>query len=130
VEGVEERALGHVDEERVVLAYNAADVLVHPALADNLPNVVLEAMACGTPCVGFPVGGMPEMVRVGRTGWLAGDVTAQALAEALDEALTAIERGVDLHSSCRAVAEAEYAASIQAQRYLRLFESLSPIGTS
>lgn len=61
--GIPVQALGYVDQEdRKVLAYNAADVLLHPAPVDNLPNVVLEALACGTPVVALPVGGLPEMV--------------------------------------------------------------------
>lgn len=123
--GVRVHPLGQRDDKQtIVFAYNAADLLVHSALADNLPNVVLEAIACGTPCVGFPVGGVADMVRPGLTGWLAEEVSASALAAAIDEALAAIEQGVALRSSCRAVAEAEYAAPLQARRYLALFESL------
>jgi len=124
-EDISLHSLGHVDHERTkVLVYNAADLLVHPAPVDNLPNVVIEAMACGTPCVGFAVGGVPDMVRPGITGWLAQDVTAQALARSVDDALVAIRQGVDLRSSCRAVAAKEYDAELQAERYLALFESL------
>lgn len=123
-EGISLHPLGYIDHERTkVLAYNAADLLVHPALVDNLPNVVMEAIACGTPCAGFAIGGVPDMVRPGLTGWLAQDVTAQGLADVIDEALTAIEQGADLRSSCRAIAEAEYDVGIQAQRYLQLFKS-------
>ena len=117
--------LGYVDHERTkVLAYSAADLLVHPAPVDNLPNVVMEAMACGTPAVGFPVGGVPDMVRPGITGWLATAVTPQALAVALDAALADLADGRNLRDSCRSVAEAEYSDSLQARRYLELFESL------
>ena len=56
-------ALGYVaDEERIIDIYRAADVYVLPSLADNLPNTIMEAMACGTPCVGFRTGGIPEMI--------------------------------------------------------------------
>jgi glycosyltransferase involved in cell wall biosynthesis len=123
--GVTSHSLGYVDHERTkVLAYNAADLLVHPAPVDNLPNVVVEAIACGTPCVGFAVGGVPDVVRPGLTGWLAQEITARSLASAIDDALTVIKQGTDLRSSCRAIAEAEYAVQIQAQRYLTLFRSL------
>jgi glycosyltransferase involved in cell wall biosynthesis len=123
--GVHLHHLGFIDHEHTkVLAYNAADLLVHPALLDNLPNVVLEALACGTPVVGFPVGGMVEMVSPGSTGWLADGVSAQALAEILDKALNDLDRGVNLSENCRAKAEAEYDLSIQAKRYKELFLSL------
>jgi glycosyltransferase involved in cell wall biosynthesis len=123
--GVHLHQLGYVDHERTkVLAYSAADVLVHPALLDNFPNVVMEALACGTPVVGFPVGGMPEMVSPGITGWLADEVSTQALARTLDKALDDLDRGLNLSESCRTQAEAEYDLSIQAKRYKELFLSL------
>lgn len=118
--------LGYIDHERTkVLAYNAADLMIHPALADNLPNVVLESIACGTPCLGFSVGGVPDMIREGLTGWLAEETTAEALANVLDEALDQIVAGVNLRSSCRAVAEAEYDVTMEGQRYLSLLNSLT-----
>ncbi len=126
--GVTVQSLGHIDHERTkVLAYCAADILVHPAPVDNLPNVVMESIACGTPVVAFPIGGVPDMVRPGQTGWLAQEVSAISLAGALDQALTDIASGSDLRPSCRAVAEADYSVQLQAQRYLTLFSSL--VGT-
>lgn len=123
--GIHVRALGYVqDEWTQVLAYNAADVCVHPAPVDNLPNTVMEAIACGTPVVAFPIGGVPEMVRPGHTGWLAETVSSESLATAIDGALDNLAHGIDLRSSCRAVAEAEYGDGLQAQRYLNLFEAL------
>jgi glycosyltransferase involved in cell wall biosynthesis len=118
-------ALGHVDREDVkVAAYGAADLLVHPALADNLPNVVLEALACGTPVVSFAVGGLPEPVQPGRTGWLAPSVSGAGLAEGLAEALADLARGVDRRPACRQAAEATYALWRQAERYVRLYQEM------
>lgn len=117
--------LGYVDHERTrVLAYSAADLLVHPAPVDNLPNVVLEAMACGTPVIGLPVGGVPEMVRPGLTGWLAVEPSAEALAAAIGEALEALRAGTDLRETCRRTATTEYDQCLQSSRYSALFEEL------
>jgi glycosyltransferase involved in cell wall biosynthesis len=117
--------LGYVADDLVkMLAYNAADLLVHPAPVDNLPNVVMEAVACGTPVVGFPIGGMPDMVRPKQTGWLATEVSSPGLAHVLNEALADVARGMDYRDTCRAIAEGEYDSSIQAERYIRLFRSL------
>lgn len=72
IEGFRVYSLGNVtSEQRIVLAHNVADVFVLPAEIDNLPNVVKEATACGVPCVGFAVGGMPDMVANRETGFLA-----------------------------------------------------------
>ncbi len=124
--GVAVQSLGYIDHERTkVLAYCAADLLVHPAPVDNLPNVVMESIACGTPVVAFPIGGVPDMVRPGQTGWLAQEVSAMSLAEALDRALADLTSGTDLRATCRSEAEAEYSMQRQAQQYLTLFDSLS-----
>ena len=118
-------ALGWIDEpEKQALVYSAADVLLHPAPVDNLPNVVLEAIACGTPVVGFPISGVPEMVRPGISGWLAGAVEARALGLALQHALMEIQAGVTLRESCRDVARREYGQGLQARRYEALFEAM------
>ncbi|MBR4778565.1 MAG: glycosyltransferase, partial [Bacteroidaceae bacterium] len=47
------------DEKQMSLVYNAVDLYAIPSLQDNLPNTVVEAMACGIPCIGFNVGGIP-----------------------------------------------------------------------
>lgn len=64
--------LGYVSDERqIVGVYNSADVFVLPSLEDNLPNTLMEAMACGVPCVGFRVGGIPEMIDHQKNGYVA-----------------------------------------------------------
>jgi glycosyltransferase involved in cell wall biosynthesis len=106
-----------------VLAYNAADFTVYAAPVGNLPNTILESLACGTPAVAMPVCGVPELVRTGTTGWLAPEATAAGLAGALRAALRDLARGEKLRESCRYVAETEFGQPLQAQRYARLFET-------
>ena len=57
------------------MAYNAVDLVLHPAPVDNLPNTVAESLSCGTPVLAFDTGGLPEMVIPQQSGWLvpAGD---------------------------------------------------------
>ncbi len=79
--GAEVRMLPFVsDPRRLADYYRAADVYLHATRADNSPIVVLEALACGTPVVASDVGGIPELVEPGRTGWLAPVGDADALA--------------------------------------------------
>ncbi len=59
------------DVRRLVAIYNAADVFVLPSLSENLPNTIMEAMACGVPCVGFNVGGIPEEIDHRHNGYVA-----------------------------------------------------------
>ncbi len=63
--------LGEVKNERTKSQlYNFVDLLALPSRLDNLPNVGLEAHSCGTPIVGFKVGGIPEIVTHKKTGYL------------------------------------------------------------
>ncbi|MGB5008546.1 MAG: glycosyltransferase [Ferruginibacter sp.] len=59
------------DEYSISLVYNASDVFIVPSVADNLPTTVLECLSCGTPVVGFNVGGIPDMIRHRENGYLA-----------------------------------------------------------
>ena len=76
--------LGYVnDEQRIVDVYRAADVFVLPSLSENLPNTIMEAMACGVPCVGFKVGGIPEEIDHLKNGYVAAYRDADDLAKGI-----------------------------------------------
>ncbi len=123
--GVEILPLGYVaDEARRALAYSAADLLLHAAPEDNLPLTVIEAMACGTPTVALPVGGLPDLVRLGITGWLADGRGHQPLVAALAAALATLATGQSLRESCRAVAQAEYGLDLFVERHLHLYREI------
>jgi glycosyltransferase involved in cell wall biosynthesis len=117
--------LGTKERERDrTLAYSAADFMIYAAAVGNLPNTILESLACGTPVVSLPVCGVPELVRPGVTGWLATEPSAAGLAVALEAALRDLGDGADLREGCRRVAQAEFSQPLQAERYVRLYESL------
>ena len=79
--------LGARPHEEIPLWMNACDVLCLPSLSEGLPNVALEAMACGLPVVASRVGGVPEIVRDGVNGFLVPPSNPGALADALRRAL-------------------------------------------
>lgn len=117
--------LGRIGDARLLaLAYAAADLFVLPTRADNLPNVVLEAMACGTPVVGFDVGGVPDMVRPGETGLLAPPEDVDALRGAIATLLDDDDLRARLGAECRRVAVEAYRLELQAERYKALYEEL------
>jgi glycosyltransferase involved in cell wall biosynthesis len=63
--------LGYLaDESALRAAYSSCDLLLFTSQEDNLPNVILEAMACGLPAAGFSVGGVPDLIEDGETGLL------------------------------------------------------------
>lgn len=76
------------DEYTSALVYNAADVMVAPSLADNLPFTVMESLASGTPVSAFDVGGIPDMVQHKKNGYLARYRDANDLAEGIKYCVT------------------------------------------
>jgi glycosyltransferase involved in cell wall biosynthesis len=98
--------------------------MVHPAPSDNLPNVVVEAMAMELPTLAFPVGGLPEMIQPGITGWLCESVGADAMRVALESALGQIQEGVSLGENCRQFVEDKFTVEGQSRSYLELFDML------
>lgn len=87
---LEARYLGTIEDEALLAAaYCAADVFVAPSEQENLSNAVVEAMACGTPCIAFRVGGMPDLIDHGENGFLAEPLVAADLARCIGELLDA-----------------------------------------
>ena len=82
------KSLGFVKDELTLrIAYHAADVLLHPAQIDNLPNTVGESTSCGTPVLAFETGGLPEMVIPNKTGWLVDEMNSNAMIKKLNSVL-------------------------------------------
>lgn len=121
LDGIPVYALGYVsDTETIRQVYSASDAFVLPSLSENLPNTIMEAMACGTPCVGFNVGGIPEMISHRQTGYVAeyrnADDLAAGIRYVLDEANT--ERLSQ--ESLRKVRE-QYSEDVVASKYMELY---------
>jgi glycosyltransferase involved in cell wall biosynthesis len=123
--------LGHLqDEATLALAYGAVDVFIAPSVIDNLPNTVMEAMACGTPTAAFQVGGIPEMIDHQENGWLAAPGKVDELAAGVDWILQDSERGKRLGLQARRKALQEYDQELQAKRYLALYQDLLEVDIS
>lgn len=72
------------DNLSLSLVYNACDTFIISSIAENYPNVVLEAMACGKPCVGFRTGGIPDLIHHKKTGYLTEEKTADCLKKGIE----------------------------------------------
>jgi glycosyltransferase involved in cell wall biosynthesis len=117
-------AFGKIDSDRHLRQiYAAADLFLLPSLEDNLPNTMLEAMSCGTPVIAFDIGGIPDVVNpaTGRTVPL-GD--AAAMAEAILDCVFDDELRSRLGQASRQAMAENHALTIQAQRYLELYEDV------
>lgn len=116
--------LGNIESDLLLsLIYNAADVFVIPSLQDNLPNTVMESMACGTPVAGFYTGGIPDMVRNDITGLLVPSEDVSALQGAMISILNDKEKLEKMSFNCRKIATQEYTLEIQANRYSDLYKN-------
>jgi glycosyltransferase involved in cell wall biosynthesis len=84
------------DEYSPMLIYNAADVFIAPSIADNLPTTVLESLRCGTPVVGFDVGGIPDMIKHKKNGYIAKYKNASDVVEGIKFCINSKIKGYTL----------------------------------
>jgi glycosyltransferase involved in cell wall biosynthesis len=107
--------------------YSAADIFVAPSVQDNLPNTILESMACGVPVAGFAVGGIPDAVDSGVTGLLASPGDVGGLRAVISQMLRDDAKRAEMSRNCRRVAEEKYSLEAQARLYLKLYEELASV---
>ena len=82
-------SLGYIAEEQeIIQLYNAVDLFVLPSLEENLPNAIMEAMSCETPCVGFDIGGISELIDHLHNGYVAQYKSSTDLAQGMRWVLT------------------------------------------
>ncbi|MDJ1491952.1 glycosyltransferase [Cytophagaceae bacterium DM2B3-1] len=115
--------LGSFSDERLMsIVYSAADIFVIPSVEDNLPNTVLESLLCGTPVIGFPIGGIPDMIESGINGFLCDNVSVDALAKQITVFLDNPE--VFNRKHIRENAVKKYDSSVQSGAYIKLYNEL------
>lgn len=108
------------DTARIIDVYNASDVFVLPSLSENLPNTIMEAMACGVPCIGFNVGGIPEMIDHHKNGYVARFRDSADLAKGIRWIL--FDADYDVLSKCarRKIVDS-YSLQSVAMRYVEVY---------
>lgn len=112
--------LGLINDERLMsIAYSAADVFVISSLMDNLPNTVLESLMCGTPVIGFPIGGISDMIQDGKNGFITEAISVDSLVSTINKFLS--NPACFNKSEIRENALLKYSQNIQAERYINLF---------
>ncbi len=127
--GIPAMGLGYVSADRLKSAiYSAADLLLFPSRADNMPLIVLESIACGTPVVAFSVGGVPEMVRPRVTGYLAAPFDTGDFRAGVTQLLEDRAKREQMSQQCRRIALDEYSLDLQVRRYAELYRTLLPAG--
>jgi glycosyltransferase involved in cell wall biosynthesis len=117
------RPLGEINSaNEMAKCFALADVFVLPSREDNLPNVMLEAFACGTPVIGFPVGGIAEHVKLNLTGVLAEEMSGLSLANAIEKFYKT--RNNYTNSVIRKYAEDNFSCKKQADGYQKVYNKI------
>ncbi len=112
--------------EKMIQAYNAADIFILPSIEDNLPNTVMESMACGKPVVAFDTGGIPEMITHLENGYLADFQSATSLSEGIAYFANLSEK--EYGQACRNArlkVEANYSEELIATQYHAFYQKIT-----
>ena len=112
---------GRVGEAELHAWYEAATVFVHPTVYEGSSIVTLEAMAHRRAIVATAAGGLPDKVHPGVNGWLVTPADSSALARAIDDALSQLDRFVAMGQESRAIVEREFSWSAALARLFDLY---------
>jgi glycosyltransferase involved in cell wall biosynthesis len=123
--GLKTHYLGRLsDDISLALVYAAADIFVAPSIEDNLPNTVMEALACGIPCLAFKIGGIPDMIEHQHNGYLAQPYDIKDLALGISWILEDRERYGQLCTRARKKTAQEFTLEVQASQYWKLYHEV------
>ena len=113
---------GYISDWQMARAvYSAADIFVIPSILDNLPNTVLESLACGTPVVAFNAGGIPDMVKHGVNGYLADSEDVAKLGDHIADLLQNSAKCRQFGENAVNTITENFSEQLCTQRYLDLF---------
>jgi glycosyltransferase involved in cell wall biosynthesis len=115
--------IGWVENEKLPNYLNKIKILVVPSYKEGLPNIVLEAMACGCVVLATAVGGIPGVIKDGETGCIMKDNSPECIAENIKRALNHpdLDRIV---KNARELVEKEYTYEAAVERYRKILENL------
>ena len=112
------------NEKELVNIYNAVDLFVTPSLQENLPNTIVEAMSCGIPCVGFNIGGIPQMIDHLHNGYVAQYKSSEDLANGICWSLNEGDYA-SLSEEARRKAVDTYSEQIVAMKYIKIYNHIT-----
>ncbi len=109
------------DDISLSLVYSACDCFLFTSTEDNLPNMIIESMACGTPCIAFDTGGIPDMLDHKTNGYLVTPFDKNGLVEGIIWTFKNRERLMDLSKNARAKVENKYSQETIAKKYISIY---------
>ena len=116
--------LGHVSEDRLIELYQTSEAFILPSLYEGLPTVLLEAMACGAPCISTSVGGVPEVLHDHVDGLLIPPGNPMAMADAIRKIQNDRSLQKKLGQNARKLITSEFSWTRMADRFISLYEMM------
>lgn len=116
--------LGHLhDDVSLRVLYSAVDVMVVPSLQENLSNAIMESLSCGTPVVGFDIGGNSDLIEHQKTGYLAKPFQVEDLALGIEWVLnTSDYSGICINAREKVLRE--FDSNLVAKKYINLYKKI------
>jgi len=110
-------------QQELAELYSMADVTVSPSIEDNLPNIIMESLACGTPTVAFDTGGIPEMIDNEQNGYLAQFESSADLAKGIHQILFLAD-ATTMAVAARNKVLNNFSNEKVAEQYINLYQSV------
>jgi glycosyltransferase involved in cell wall biosynthesis len=115
---------GLANREELKALLRQATMLVLPSLEDNCPMAVLEAMAAGVPVVAGRVGGLPDLIEDGKTGFFCDPLQALSMAAAVERVLTNPTAAAEVAHEARRCARERFHPEVIARRHLEIYREV------
>jgi glycosyltransferase involved in cell wall biosynthesis len=115
---------GFADRAALRTWFARATLLALPSLEDNCPMAVLEAMAAGVPVVAANVGGVPDLITPGKTGFLCDPLDAESMAKAVAHVLESITAAASQAQAAREEARTRFHPAAVARRHLEIYREV------
>lgn len=124
--GIEDRLIlpGQVEADKMATWMQCCDVFVLPSHTEGMPNVVMEAMACGVPVIATEVGGLPDAVGGSGGAVLIRPRCVEELQKAMDAAIESPQKRLEMSVSAREVAEKRFGVTRNANRILKYLQEV------
>lgn len=124
IDGIKTHLLGFLsDDSSLTLAFNACDLFVTSSLSENLSNVTMESLACGTPVVAFDIGGNGDMITHKINGYLAQD--ANDLSKGIEWILNLDSISIQkMSAEARSSIESKFNSTDIAKAYIKTYKAL------
>ncbi len=116
--------MGHLhDDLSIRILYSAADVMIVPSLQENLSNSIMESLSCGTPVVGFNIGGNSDMIEHKKNGYLSAPFKPDSLKSGIEWVLNSPNYN-QLCKNARNKVMHEFDSKVVAKKYIKLYEEI------